>query len=464
MAAPRVRFAPSPTGFMHLGNVRAALINYLFARHHGGTFIIRIEDTDAQRNFDPGARHLLSDLAWLGLSYDEGPIVGGPHEPYYQSQRTALYAQYLERLQNKQAVYRCFCTMEDLERQRQRQLAQKRPPRYDRTCLKLTPEQITQRLESQMPFVWRVQLPARTLTVTDLAHGTFTYDLTHFSDCTLTRPDGSFTFLFANFVDDVTMGITHVIRGEDHLTNTGNQAALYTVLDIPVPTFWHLPIMCNHEGKKLSKRDFGFSLKDLQQAGFLPEAILNYLALIGGSFQNTCTPIHELAQRVDAMATTGPISYDTTQLTALNHAWIQRLSLEQLAERVRPWLETLPGYQSALPATQQQIVRYIQPELHTLSQAPTLVQWVFVRPEKATEPIDPLLAQAIDQTLVGKQSCSTDDLSAIYARCKELGVDKKMMYPQLRTLLTGSPQGASLVDVVTLLGGPEAYYRLMAGI
>ena len=296
----RVRFAPSPTGFMHLGNVRAALVNYLFARQKNGTFILRIEDTDQQRNVDPEGRQIIADLNWLNLTYQEGPLVGGPYAPYYQSERTPLYQEHLELLKKQARVYRCFCTAEELEKKRQRQLALKMPPRYDRACLKLSAQEIEKNLAEHKPFIWRFKLSDQIIQVTDLARGTITYDLKHFSDFPLTRQDGSFTFIFANFVDDLTMKISHIFRGEDHLSNTGVQAALYEAFSAPLPLFWHLPIMSNAEGKKLSKRDFGFSLNDLRTAGFLPEAIDNYLAIIGGgTFTQEIMSLEELAKNLD---------------------------------------------------------------------------------------------------------------------------------------------------------------------
>ena len=271
----RVRFAPSPTGIMHLGNVRAALINYLFAQKNQGTFVLRIEDTDQERNENIFTQRILDDLAWLGLTYTEGPSKSGPYEPYFQSERGLIYQDFLKILEAKNLVYRCFCTIEDIEKKRQRQIALKQPPRYDRTCLRLSPELVTIKVAQSTPFIWRFQLPDSSIAVHDLARGVIDFDLKNISDFALTRTNGTFTFMFANFVDDLTMKISHVIRGEDHLTNTAGQAALYAALEVDTPIFWHLPIIVNSEGKKLSKRDFGFSLEDLRNAGFLPEAIDN---------------------------------------------------------------------------------------------------------------------------------------------------------------------------------------------
>ena len=207
MQKVRVRFAPSPTGMMHLGNVRAALINFLFAHQKSGTFVLRIEDTDAQRMFDPEAQKIIEDLHWLGLSYNEGPHVGGPYAPYYQSARTNLYQEQLAIFEAKKLIYRCFCTEQELEKTRLRQQALKLPPRYDRTCMALTPAEIEHSLAEQTPYIWRFKCDHNlSLTITDFAYGNITFDMSNFSDFAITRQDGSFTFIFANFVDDLPDG------------------------------------------------------------------------------------------------------------------------------------------------------------------------------------------------------------------------------------------------------------------
>src|SRR5579863_3116600 len=292
MTKASVRFAPSPTGMMHLGNVRTALINALFAKQKHGTFILRIEDTDAQRMHDPQAKQILEDLVWLNLVYDEGPIAGGPHGPYFQSQRMHLYEKTRTLFEEKHLIYRCFCTEDELAKKRERQLALKLPPRYDRTCIALSSDTVAKHLAENSPFIWRFKLDhERSITITDLAHGAITFDLSNFSDFPITRQDNSFTFMFANFVDDYLMNVTHIFRGADHLSNTANQAALFDALNISLPTYWHMPILCNLEGKKLSKRDFGFSLRDLRDAGFLAQAINNYVGIIGGSFKEEIMPL-----------------------------------------------------------------------------------------------------------------------------------------------------------------------------
>lgn len=465
----RVRFAPSPTGFMHLGNVRAAVINYLFARQKKGDFILRIEDTDAQRNVDPQGQRIIADLEWLGLLYQEGPIIGGPYAPYYQSERSSIYQQHLDILKEKHAVYRCFCTEEDLERKRERQIALKQPPRYDRTCLAYTPEDVEKKLSVNLPFIWRFKLDGSTISVTDLARGTITYDLQHFSDFPLTRADGSFTFIFANFVDDLTMKITHIFRGEDHLSNTANQAALYKAFSAEIPLFWHLPIICTIEGKKLSKRDFGFSLDDLRMGGFIPEAIINYLLLIGASFEHEIMDITELthAFNFDTINSTGQIKYDLEKLRWVNHKWICRLTLEDFMHRCRALLQT--AYPTVARMSDDQLAPLLKPfqqELVLMTDIVPLLKFYFVIPEVSENVLleyhyathKEHLKTIIHQYEVMHMS-PEQFITALTSLCKTHALKTKDLYALLRLALTGSAQGPSLKDLMLVLGSEETLKR-----
>lgn len=467
----RVRFAPSPTGTMHLGNVRAALICYLFAKQKAGTFILRIEDTDAQRNSDHRGEQIIADLAWLNLHYQEGPDIGGPYAPYLQSERSAIYTKYLGQLQEQRLVYRCFCSPETLEKKRERQIALKQPPRYDRTCLNLDPQSIEKNLADNVPFIWRFQLPALEIAVQDLARGAITYHLKNFSDFPLTRQDGSFTFVFANFIDDMTMHITHIFRGEEHISSTALQAALYTVFNKPIPVFWHFPIICNAEGKKLSKRDFGFSLHDLRNEGFLPEAIVNYLAILGSSFTQEIMSLDELARTVDfeKTASAGFIRYDVEKLRWINQKWIQRLPAETVAERCQPLL--IARYQAAQNLSLIEIahlVKAVQEELITLSDCTTVLQFYFERPTIQSDllatyeyaqyrPVLERIAHEQSETHNGD-----DFFTALNLSCKEAQLKPKNIYSLVRIALTGKAHGVSIKALLTLLPAAERQARLEA--
>lgn len=471
MSSPvRVRFAPAPTGMMHLGNVRQALINFLFAQQKKGVFVLRIEDTDTQRMFDIGAHHIRADLAWLGITYDEGPEIGGPYGPYFQSQRDPIYAEYLEKLKKTNDIYRCFCSTEELERKRQRQIMLKQAPRYDRTCLNLSSECITQNLQANMPFVWRFNLKPEKITITDLAHGPIDFDLANFSDFPITRQDGSFTFIFANCVDDITMHITHIFRGEDHLSNSANQAMIYKALHATIPIFWHAPIMCNHEGKKLSKRDFGFSLNDLRNAGFVPEAITNYLASIGTkATKQEIMNTQELIDTIDFghFSATSTIRYDEDKLRWMNHAWIQRLPLTTIVERCRPILEkNYPQVATMTYEELQHIIRPIQNELHTLADAIPLLHGYFHTPELDKNALDTYelpryqdIIKILVDALQAKQNTDAT-LNAIKTACKEQGLPSKPLWSLIRIALTGSAEGTSIKNLLEIINHHEIVTRL----
>lgn len=469
--AVRVRFAPSPTGFMHLGNVRAALLNYIFAYHNNGTFVVRIEDTDAQRNFDPGAVRIQQDLAWLGLNYQEGPVVGGPYAPYYQSERTALYQEALESLKQQEKVYRCFCSSEELEKKRQRQIALKQPPRYDRTCYKLPCDTVESCLAQAKPFIWRFKVPNEgAIIITDIARGQVHFELKNFADFPLTRQDGSFTFIFANFVDDLRMQMTHVIRGEDHLTNTASQALLFNAFDAEIPLFWHLPIMCNTEGKKLSKRDFGFSLTDLHEGGFLPEAIVNYLGIIGGSFADEIMDVQELARayNFDHIRASGQVYYDVEKLTWVNHQWIMRVPLERLVMHVKPFLQEVnPSVAACSNEQLALIVQAVRGELKTLRDIIPATLFYFNRPtitrEQCAEHMTPDAFDAI-KALVSQHYSLLDNpvefLDTLKEKVRDNGLKAKDLFTFLRLTLSGTLKGPELKDIIKLLGSQESQLRL----
>lgn len=471
----RVRFAPAPTGMMHLGNIRTALMNYLFAQKNKGTFVLRIEDTDQQRNYDPEAHKIIEDLTWLGLTHNEGPDVGGPYGPYFQSQRDTIYQEKKQHLEQSGDIYRCFCTTEELDKKRQRQEALRIPPRYDRTCLHLNANEIQQRIESQTPFIWRVKLDHnRTIKVHDMAHGITIFELKNFSDFPITRQDGSYTFLFANFVDDLTMRITHVFRGEDHKSNTANQVALYEIFNATPPLFWHLPILCNIDGKKLSKRDFGFSLRDLKDAGFLPEAICNYLGIIGASFPEEIMSLTELAHTINLEhpAVTGQIKYDIEKLKWLNHKWINKLTPEQLTNACRPFLtKAYPTAETLTDAHLAQLLAHIQTDLTTLADVVKAVHFYFEAPtlthadlhacisEAHRKEIAALVTQHLG-TINNAQQC----VDQMKQEVQQQRIPLKELFWFLRLALMGSTHGPAIHHLIEMLGAQEAQKRIEAAL
>ncbi len=469
--AVRVRFAPAPTGMMHLGNIRTALFNYLLAQQKNGTYVLRIEDTDPVRNYDPDATKIIEDLHWLGIDYDEGPHKGGPYTPYFQSKRDHIYQKCLQDMIEKNLVYRCFCSAEELEKKRQRQIALKLPPRYDRTCLNLNEAQIQHQLNTGTLFVWRFKIDhSLSLTITDLAHGPVKYEMSNFSDFPLTRGDGSFTFIFANFCDDMDMKITNVIRGEDHLSNTACQAALYHAFGAPVPLFWHLPIIINTDGKKLSKRDFGFSLRDLREAGYLPQAICNYLAIIGGSYEHELMDMQTLIKtvNVDTPHTTGQITYDVEKLTWFNRKWIAMLPSEELAKLCRPYLES--AYPHAKHASNQQlgaVLHVLKTEMSMLKDCIELLKFYFVRPEISHVDIE----ACIPKENIGRIKdliirCLPHISDAVHFakllkdEATQANLPSKEVFWFVRLALMASTKGPTIPELVNVLGADESKTRL----
>jgi nondiscriminating glutamyl-tRNA synthetase len=458
----RVRFAPSPTGEMHLGNIRVALFNYLFAKQKSGTFVLRIEDTDQQRNVELAGKKIIEDLKWIGLSYDEGPIVGGEFGPYLQSERVKIYQEKLDELISNQNVYRCFCTAEELEEKRKHQLAVGQPPRYAETCRNFSDDMIEKKLEKKMPFIWRLKINHKAeVDIVSMARGKMHFEMKNYADFALTRPDGSFTFMFANFVDDWLMKISHVIRGEDHLTNTAMQGALFHAFAVLLPTFWHLPIMCNTEGKKLSKRDFGFALKDLQQAGFLPQAICNYLVTVGYSFKDEVQSLEELAKNFnfEHLHSSGAIRYDVEKLTWFNHKWIERLDSKILLNYAKPFLyHQLPQTKTLDDEKLAYLVGKVKTDAKTLNDFGALLTFYFQEPDVKKDVLDEkfgkekveIILQLISDTLENTDKADVF-LDVLKSKGKELNLKSKEFFGTFRYILSGRFQGLSMHDLLDML-------------
>jgi nondiscriminating glutamyl-tRNA synthetase len=469
MSSIRVRFAPSPTGFMHLGNVRAALMNFLFAKQKQGTFILRIEDTDNERNFDEAKQRISEDLAWLGLTYTEGPGVGGDFGPYEQSARHHLYKEKLAELIRINRVYRCFCTPEHLDAKRKEQLTAGKPPRYDRNCLRYPSHAVKQKLEVGMPFIWRFKInDGQALSIDTLNGNTVDFNMEHFSDFAITRSDGSYTFLFVNFVDDWLMKISHVIRGEDHLSNTALQAALYDVFMIDMPVFWHLPIICNNKGEKLSKRDFGFSLTDLRDAGFIPEAITNYLAIMGISISEEVQSLESLSKLIvfEKINLHGGINYDLEKLTWFNQKWLSKLTPSDFITRSMPHVEAHFKKPITLDPRTCQAFGLIQPEARTLLEVPKLLEFYLGSPTFNFETLHQEVSAekvAAVRSLIAQtpwQEPALNVLDAYKAKAKENGISMKELLVTVRFLLTGSTHGLGVIDLFKLLNSATLQERL----
>ncbi len=340
----RVRFAPSPTGRLHVGGARTAIYNWAFARAMGGQFILRIEDTDPERSTEENVQVILNAMKWLGLDWDEGPEVGGPSGPYFQTKRMDTYEAALARLQERGCVYPCFCTKEELDAKRARAEAEEGGySGYDRTCRSLSKEEATRRIEAGEPHVWRLRVPEDhpAIEFNDAVYGHVTFPADVMDDMIVVRSDGTPTYNFAVVCDDANMGITHVIRGDDHLSNTPRQILIYEALGYEVPTFAHLSMILGTDGKKLSKRHGAASVEEFRDSGFLPDAMVNFLALLGWSLDGETTLIsrEELCTQfsLDRITKKDAI-FDETKLEWMNAQYIKEMDADAWVSASAPWL------------------------------------------------------------------------------------------------------------------------------
>lgn len=396
----KTRFAPSPTGFLHIGGLRTALYAYLFARQNKGHFILRIEDTDQTRFVEGATESLIRTLAWAGLDYDEGPDANdpynaslsiGPNPPYIQSQRTTHYKEAVEQLLKTQHAYRCFCTMERLDQMRKDQQARKQAPMYDKHCLKRPQEEIDQLLDQKgqkIPYVIRLTIPENdTLNFNDLIRGDLSFDSNTIDDQVLMKSDGFPTYHLANVVDDHAMGITHVIRGEEWLPSTPKHLYLYRAFGWQPPEFAHIPLLLNKDKSKLSKRQNDVAVEDYIQKGYLKEAVLNFIALLGwnpgeGETQEIFS-LPELIERfsLEKVHKAGAV-FDLERLDWFNAQYIKEMPVEELAKKITPYLEKEPWFKGNADTLQSafgtRCVKSIQARIKTFSDAPQQLQPLLV--------------------------------------------------------------------------------------
>jgi glutamyl-tRNA synthetase len=335
----RVRFAPSPTGYLHVGGARTALFNWLFARRLGGIFVLRIEDTDAERSSTEMVDGILDGLRWLGLDWDEGPMIGGPHAPYFQSERLDRYRAMADRLVAQGSAYYCYCTAEEMKAKRDAAEKNGSAWRYDRTCCALTADEIAARERAHTPRAIRFRVPDGTMAFDDLVHGPIAFDNSQLEDFVILRSDGHPTYHLSVVSDDVEMAITHVVRGDDHISNTPKQILLYRALGAEVPTFAHVPLILGPDKKRLSKRHGATSVMEYAHQGFIPEAMVNFLALLGWS-PGGDTELFTRDELVAAFALEGigggNAVFNPEKLDWFNQQHIARLAPDELARRLKP--------------------------------------------------------------------------------------------------------------------------------
>ncbi|MCR2044339.1 glutamate--tRNA ligase [Anaerosalibacter massiliensis] len=342
MVEVRVRFAPSPTGYLHVGGARTALFNYYFAKKNNGKFILRIEDTDKKRLKEDSISQILSSMKWLGMDWDEGPEIGGEYGPYFQSERINLYTDEIKKLLNEGKAYYCFCTEDDIEKEREEQRKNKLPYRYSGKCSHLSKEEVERNLKIGKPYVIRIKMPRDGSTeIEDLIRGKVVVDNTQLDDYIIMKSNGIPTYNFACVIDDYAMKISHVIRAEEHLSNTPKQILTYKALGYEVPKFAHLPMILAPDRSKLSKRHGATSVEEFKENGYLPETLVNYLTLLGWSpgGNEEIFSMEETIEKfsLDKVTKTAAI-YDTKKLSWMNGQYLTRSDLEYIAKEALPYL------------------------------------------------------------------------------------------------------------------------------
>ena len=483
----RVRFAPSPSGDLHVGNIRTALYAWAFARHTGGTFVLRIEDTDRTRVTPEYIASALDTLRWLGLPWDEGPEVGGPYGPYLQSERLDIYAEWVQRLLADGHAYYCYCTPEELAARRATARAGGGPSGYDGACRVLTAEQVAAyQAEGRKPVV-RFRMPEGSTTFTDLVRGPVTFDHEHVPDFVLARADGSPLYTLAVAVDDILMKITHIVRGEDLLSSTPRQIAVYRAMGVAedeFPVFAHLPYVLGKDGQRLSKRNGVVSVNWYRQEGFLPEAMDNYLALLGwspGDNREEFT-LADLAAEFDlARVNRNPAQFDVQKLKAINGDKIRALDPADFVARITPFLQRARVVGDPLSEAEAVLIAAAAPLIQTrisqLTEAVSMLVFLFaeggfeVNADDAAKVLTPdaiPVLQAAEAALAEVEPWTADAIHAALTAAlvdpAGLGLKPRVAFGPVRVAVTGHRVSPPLYESIELLGRERTLARLAHAI
>jgi glutamyl-tRNA synthetase len=476
----RVRAAPAPSGSLHVGNVRTFLFNWLQARHAGGTFVLRIEDTDASRFTEEAYNLVLQDLRWLQLDWDEGPEVGGPYGPYRQSQRSSEHLAAAQRLLESGAAYRCYCTAEELKARREKAMAERRRPGYDGRCYRLTAEQRAQFEAEGRSFVIRVHIPDEGKVVfEDSVIGTVVTDLDQIDDFVIVRSDGAALYNLAVVVDDGLMRINEIIRGDDLLSNTPKQILLHEALGHPVPSFAHVPQVLGPDRKPLSKRHGSTSIEEFRNRGYLPEALVNYLALLGwGTADDTILSRQELVDRfrIDQVHPS-PAMFDFRKLDWMNGEYIRMSADDDLTDLLVEFYVAAGLVEDPPTAEEQRKIEAATPLVKTrikrLEEAPGLVRGLFTRPDMDPEAAAKVMTQSHVPELLGRSIDALESIdpwskeeveAALRSVAEQLGLKPRTAFAPFYLIISGSRVSAPIFDLITLLGRDECLARLQPAL
>ena len=474
MSKVRVRYAPSPTGFLHIGNARTALFDYLFAKHHDGTFILRIEDTDVERNVEGGEESQLFYLNWLGIEPDESAQKPNPkYGPYRQTERLDIYKKYVDILLEKGYAYKCFCTSEEIEEDYNRQIeAGVTATRYNRKCLNLTKEEIKQKEEAGIPYSIRLKVPNhKTYEFEDLIRGHVSFESKDIGDFVIVKSNGIPTYNFAVVIDDHLMEISHVFRGEEHISNTPKQLMIYEMLGWEAPKFGHMTIIVNENHKKLSKRDNSIMqfMSQYKEAGYLPEAMVNFLALLGWSpsGEEEIFTMEELIKEFDDnRLSKSPSMFDKSKLTWVNNRYIKALSQEEVYNLCYPFLKETYDLSNVDEEKLKEIIESFHEEMSYGKEIIDLAKVYFVAPSLSSLDEEARLIfndESVNNTLkVFKEeilkvdTIVKEDVKGIIKNTQvNANVKGKMLYMPLRIALTGAMHGPDFSSLIYLLGKEE---------
>jgi glutamyl-tRNA synthetase len=476
--APRVRFAPSPTGYLHVGGARTALFNWLYARHTGGTLILRIEDTDAERSSADMVTGILDGLRWLGLNWDEGPEAGGPHAPYFQSQRLERYRAAAAELLESGRAYRCYCTPERLRHERERAEQRGEAWRYDRACLALTGDDRRTREASGAPYAVRFRVREGHTAFDDAVHGRIEFDTANVEDFVILRSDGLPTYHLSVVVDDVDMQISDVIRGDDHISNTPKHVLLFEALGSAVPRFAHVPLILGADKKRLSTRHGATSVMEYAKQGYLPDAMVNFLALLGWSPGDD----RELMSRqelIDSFSldkiSGGNAVFNTDKLDWMNAQYLSRLPIEELATHARTVIDEAGLGGGPLVSDQRAfhgLIELLRPRVKRLGDfvdqaRPLLASSVHYEPEAIEKHLSSpdlaahtaVLVRALSEVSPFDES---DVESAVRRTAAERGIKAGVLIHCIRVALTGRTATPGVFEMMALLGREETIARLNA--
>jgi glutamyl-tRNA synthetase len=478
----RVRFAPSPTGYPHVGNIRTALFNWLFARHHGGKFIVRIEDTDVTRKVRGAVKAILDSLQWLGLDWDEGPEVGGKYGPYIQSERLDLYRSAAERLISQGDAYYCYCSPQRLEEMRAEQIKRKQPPGYDRHCRDLTAEERAKREAEGITPVVRFKTPLEGQTkFSDLIYGDVAFEHSTIDDFVLLKSDGYPTYHLANVVDDHAMEISHVIRAEEWISSTPRHLLLYKALELEPPQFIHHPMILGPDRAKLSKRHGAVSIIQYRDDGYLPEAMVNFLALLGWSLDDKTELIsrQELIKNfsLERIGKTGAI-FNREKLDWMNGVYIRKMTSDEFFEAAQPYLMMDEAAGKALIASEEYLkaaLSLVQERARTLAEVVELTQFFFVdeldyKPElligeKMNRESVTQALKAAQQKLTPLSAFDADSLEGVLRPlAAELGLKTGQLFGVLRVAVTGRTAAPPLFQTMAVLGKERCLKRIEAAL